>query len=150
MQVALGSDHAGYELKKEIMKHLHASAIECRDFGPFSDSSVDYPDFAALVSEAVQSGLFSFGILICGTGIGMSVAANKHPHIRAALCSETYSARLARKHNDANILTMGSRVIGPGLAIAIVDTFLHTSFEGGRHMKRLEKIACMDKNRPAS
>ncbi len=140
MKVALGSDHAGYLLKESIIGYLHTSKRSCEDFGVFNEDSADYPDIAALVVGAVLSGEYECGILICGTGIGMSIAANKHKKIRAALCGEAYSAHCARKHNDANILTMGSRVIGPGLAAEIVEAFLTTSFEGGRHKRRLDKI----------
>jgi len=140
MKIALGSDHAGFILKKQLVEHLKATGSTYKDFGVFNEESADYPDQADLVALAVQSGEYNFGILICGTGIGMSIAANKHRGIRAALCSESYSARCAREHNDANILTMGSRVIGPGLAVQIVENFLNTPFTGGRHSNRLLKI----------
>lgn len=144
MKVALGSDHAGYLLKKSVIGHLQTSNRSCKDFGVFNEDSADYPDIAALVVKAVLSGEYNCGVLICGTGIGMSIAANKHEGIRASLCGEAYSARCARKHNDANILTMGSRVIGSGLAADIVDDFLITSFEGGRHKRRLDKITAIE------
>ncbi len=140
MKIAIGSDHAGYRLKDQIVEHLKSSDHSIEDFGVFSDDSVDYPDIAAAVAGFVQKNKLSCGLLICGTGIGMSIAANKYRGIRAALCSEPYSARCARQHNDANILSMGSRVIGAGLAIDIVDTFIKTEFEGGRHSRRIEKI----------
>ncbi len=140
MKVALGSDHAGLALKKVIVEHLRSRSVSLDDFGVFSDESADYPDTAALVATAVQTGESTFGILVCGTGIGMSVAANKHKNIRAALCSEPYSAKCAREHNDANILALGSRTIGTGLALDITDTFLSYSFSGGRHQNRIAKI----------
>ena len=140
MKIALGSDHAGLHLKNNIIKHLESAERSYEDFGVFSEESVDYPDQASMVAKAVLSGEYKFGILICGTGIGMSIAANKHKGIRAALCGETYSAQCARKHNDANILTMGSRVIGSGLAADIVEAFLDTSFDAGRHVRRLDKV----------
>lgn len=144
MKIALGSDHAGFQLKDNIIKHLKTAERSYEDFGVFSEASADYPDLAALVAKAVLSGECKYGILICGTGIGMSIAANKYKGIRAALCGETYSAHCARKHNNANVLTMGSRVIGPGLAVEIVEAFLNTSFEGGRHLRRLDKITTIE------
>lgn len=150
MKIAFGSDHAGYRLKEHILKHLEASPHSCKDFGVFSEDSVDYPDLAISVAAAVQSGEYDYGILICGTGIGMSIAANKNNGIRAALCGEAYSAKCAREHNDANILTMGSRVIGPGLAQDIVDQFLNTAFTGGRHSNRLHKIERLETKDPNS
>jgi ribose 5-phosphate isomerase B len=140
LKIALGSDHAGFQLKQTIADHLSSAGTVYEDFGVFAENSVDYPDQAALVAGAVKSDRCSCGILICGTGIGMSIAANKHKGIRAALCGDTFSARYAREHNNANILTLGSRVIGSGLALAIVDTYLKSSFEGGRHNRRIEKI----------
>ncbi len=140
MIIALGSDHAGFILKEQVISFLQSSGINFKDFGVHSEESADYPDQAALVVQAVKSGESKFGILICGTGIGMSIVANKHRGIRAALCSEPYSARLAREHNNANVLTMGSRVIGPGLAEEIVSIFIHTEYAGGRHERRLSKI----------
>lgn len=140
LRIAIGSDHGGYELKEIVMEHLKKKGIEYKDFGCYSCSSVDYPDIALPVAEAITSGEFDRGILICGTGIGISIAANKVPGIRAALCSDTFSARMTRMHNDANILAMGGRVVGPGLALDIVDEFLKGEFEGERHIKRVEKI----------
>jgi ribose 5-phosphate isomerase B len=147
MKLALGSDHAGFKLKKEIVAYLEENNHECVDYGVFDEQSADYPDLAVPVAKAVSDGRCLFGILICGTGIGMSIAANKYAGIRAALCGETYSSRCAREHNDANILTMGGRVIGTGLAVDIVETFINTSFEGGRHSRRLEKITRAEKER---
>jgi len=145
MAIALGSDHAGFALKKLIGEHLEAKGMEVADFGTFSESSVDYPDIALPLIAAVAAGDYPLGILVCGTGIGMTIAANKYPGIRAALCGDTFSARCAREHNDANILTLGARVVGPGLALAIVDAFLESSFQGGCHQRRLEKIAFIER-----
>lgn len=140
MKIALGSDHGGYNLKELVKKHLDELKIEYKDFGCNGCDSVDYPDFALPVAESVVSGDFDRGILICGTGIGMSIAANKVPGIRAAVCTDTFSAKMCRMHNDANILAMGERVIGPGVAIDIVDAFLKEEFQGGRHSIRIGKI----------
>lgn len=140
MKIALGSDHGGYNLKEIVKKHLDEMNIEYKDFGCQGCNSVDYPDFALPVAESVASGEYDRGILICGTGIGMSIAANKVPGIRAAVCTETFSARMCRMHNDANILAMGERVIGPGVALDIVDAFLKEEFQGGRHSIRVGKI----------
>lgn len=145
MEIAIGSDHAGYQLKSLIIEYLKTSGRKYCDFGTDTEDSVDYPDYANLVVDAVTSGSCSFGILICGTGIGMSIVANKHKGIRAALCSESYSARCAREHNDANILTMGSRVIGPDLATDVVEAFLSATFTKGRHIRRLNKIQEIEK-----
>ncbi len=145
MKIALGSDHAGFRLKEHVVEYIKASAKDYKDYGVFNEDSIDYPDIAISVAQAVQSGECKFGILICGTGIGMSIAANKHRGIRAALCNESYSANCAREHNDSNILTLGSRVIGPGLALNIVDVFLNTPFTGGRHNMRLHKINLLEK-----
>ncbi len=144
MKIALGSDHAGFMLKESIIGHFNESGRHFKDYGVLSENSVDYPDIASLVVNAVLSGEYNYGVLICGTGIGMSIAANKHKGIRAALCGEAYSARCAREHNNANVLTMGSRVVGPGLAVDIVESFLSASFAGGRHMRRLDKISLLE------
>ncbi|MFP3983696.1 MAG: ribose 5-phosphate isomerase B [Desulfurivibrionaceae bacterium] len=138
MKVALGCDHGGFELKKLVSEELLALGHEIDDQGTDSLESVDYPDFASNVCDLVAEGGCDCGILICGTGIGMSMAANRNNNIRAALCHELYTARLSRQHNDANILCLGARVIGPGLAIEIVRTWLLTEFDYGRHSKRLE------------
>lgn len=140
MKIAIGADHGGFKLKAEIVKLLTEEGFEFKDFGTFSEESVDYPDIALEVARTVQSGEFQRGILICGTGIGIGIAANKLRGIRAALCHDTFSARAAREHNDANILTMGERVIGPGLARDIVRVWLGAEFAGGRHARRVEKI----------
>lgn len=145
MKVALGSDHAGYYLKESITEHFRTNDKSYLDCGVSSEDSVDYPDIAVSVADAVLSGECDYGILICGTGIGMSIAANKHKGIRAALCGEPYSAKCSRQHNDANILTMGSRVIGSGMAVEIVEAFLDESFDGGRHRRRLDKIEFLEK-----
>lgn len=145
MKIALGSDHGGLRLKKEIIKHLDKKGIEFKDFGTYSEDSCDYPDFAEKVAVEVAAKNFEFGILVCGTGIGISIAANKVPGIRAALCSDTFSAHATREHNDANILALGERIVGPGLALDIVDAFLNAKFEGDRHTKRINKISEIEK-----
>lgn len=139
--IALGSDHGGFELKQEVIKHLQERNIEYKDFGTYTKDSCDYPVFAKKVAEAVVNKECDFGILICGTGIGISIAANKVKGIRAALCHDCFSASATREHNDANILAMGARVIGPGLALMIVDTFLDTPFSNDdRHIRRIGLI----------
>lgn len=144
--IALGSDHAGFPLKEALKELLETDGYHPQDFGTFSLESVDYPDIAREVSEAVAAGQFERGILICGTGIGMSITANKVPGIRAAACSDTYSARMSRAHNNANVLCVGGRVVGPGLALDIAKAFLETEFEfGSRHEKRVDKINAMDR-----
>ncbi|MGI6226453.1 MAG: ribose 5-phosphate isomerase B [Peptococcales bacterium] len=140
MRIALGSDHGGFVLKEEIKTYLEKNRIEYKDFGTHTTDSCDYPDIALPVAKAVAAGDFERGILICGTGIGIGIAANKVPGIRAALCHDTFSAKASREHNDANILTLGERVIGRGLALDIVDLWVKTSFTGGRHQKRVDKI----------
>ena len=139
--IALGSDHGGFALKQEIIKHLNENGVEYKDFGTYTEDSCDYPVYAEAVGRAVVSGEFESGILICGTGIGISIAANKVHGVRAALCHDCYSAEFTRRHNDANILALGGRVVGPGLAQKIVDIFLNTEFEGGRHARRVELIS---------
>ena len=126
--IAIGSDHGGFELKKEVMAHLDARGLEYKDFGTYSDASCDYPVYGKAVAKAVASGECERGIIICGTGIGISIAANKVHGIRAALCGDCFSAEATRQHNDANVLALGARVVGPGLALKIVDTFLDTPF----------------------
>lgn len=140
MKIALGSDHGGLNLKKEIISHLESKNIEVTDFGTHNEASCDYPDYALKVAEEVAAKNFELGILICGTGIGISIAANKVPGIRAALCSDTFSAHSTREHNNANILALGERVVGKGLALDIVDAFISAEFEGDRHQKRIDKI----------
>jgi ribose 5-phosphate isomerase B len=141
MKLAIGADHGGYVLKKEIVEFLKKYGnIEVTDHGTNGPESVDYPDFGKLVSEAVSTGAADRGILICGTGIGMSIVANRFPKVRAALCHDNFTARMSRLHNDANVLVMGERVIGRGVALDIVKAWLETEFEGQRHLRRLEKI----------
>ena len=139
--IAIGSDHGGFALKQEILQHLEAAGCACKDFGTYSEESCDYPVYGEAVARAVASGECERGILICGTGIGISISANKVKGVRAALCGDCYSAEMTRRHNDANILALGARVLGPGLALKIVDTFLSTEFEGGRHARRVAMIA---------
>lgn len=141
MTIAIGCDHAGIELKEEIISLLKNLNIEFVDFGTDTPESVDYPDFGEKVSEAVSSGKNEKGILICGTGIGMSIVANKFPGIRASLCNELFTAKMSRMHNDANILVLGGRIVGKDLAKEIVRTWVSTSFEGNRHLRRLGKIS---------
>ena len=139
--IAIGCDHGGFELKKKIMAHLDARGLEYKDFGTYSSASCDYPVYAKAVAIAVASGECDRGIIICGTGIGISITANRYKGIRAALCTDCFCAEATRQHNDANILAMGGRVVGPGLAIKIVDTFLNTPFSGAeRHARRISKI----------
>ena len=138
--IAIGADHGGYELKKAVMEHLEKRGIKYKDFGTYSGEAVDYPVIAEAVGKAVAAGEFERGILVCGTGIGMSMAANKVKGIRAACCSDTFSAKFTRLHNDANILCFGGRVVGAGLALEIVDAYLDAEFEGGRHEKRVKML----------
>ena len=138
--IAIGCDHGGYKLKLEIIKHLKKKGIECVDFGCPSADAVDYPDIAFPLAESVAKGEFEKGILICGTGIGMSIAANKVKGIRCSLCSDTYSAHTTREHNDSNVLALGARVTGVNLALDIVDAWLGAAFMGAHHKQRLEKI----------
>ncbi|MDO4166626.1 MAG: ribose 5-phosphate isomerase B [Eubacteriales bacterium] len=139
--IALGNDAAGYTLKQEVIRYLEQEGIEYKDYGSYDDSPCDYPVYAKAVAKAIVAGECEKGILICGTGIGISIAANKVKGIRAALCHDTFSAQATREHNDANILAMGARVIGPGLAVKIVDTFLHTEFSNvDRHINRIRQI----------
>ena len=137
MRVAVGCDHGGVSLKPEIVRLLTESGHQVIDHGAFSDQSVNYPDFARAVVADVEDGRADRGILICGTGIGMSMAANRSPKIRAALCHELFTARMSREHNDANILCLGARVVGPGLAVEIVRTWMAAEFAGGRHLERV-------------
>ena len=143
-RVVFGSDHAGLALRAEAVKIARGVGLEVDDLGPFSGDSVDYPDFARQVGEAVASGKARLGVLVCGTGIGMSIAANKVRGVRAAHCTTEYEARMARAHNDANVLCVGERVVGLGLGGAVVKAFLETQFEGGRHARRVEKMKAME------
>lgn len=140
MKVAIASDHGGFEMKKALEAHLEEKGIEYVDCGTHTEESCDYPDFAIKACHLVQEGKATYAVLICGTGIGMSIAANKMKGIRAALCHDEFSAHYTRAHNDANVLTLGARVIGAGLAERILDTFLEGNFEGGRHARRIGKI----------
>jgi ribose 5-phosphate isomerase B len=146
MRLAIGCDHGGFELKEEVLKFIKTVAnIEVSDLGPAGRESVDYPDYGAKVAEAVSKGTMDRGILICGTGIGMSMVANRYPNVRAALCHDHFTALMSREHNDANVLVMGERVLGKGVALEIVRTWLDTPFAGGRHQKRLDKIQAIEK-----
>ncbi len=144
MKIAISSDHGGNNLRREIIQLLEDKGIEYEDFGPKTDESVDYPDYASPVSEGVASGKFDRGILVCGTGIGMSIAANKVKGIRCALVHDVFSAKATREHNDTNVLAMGERVIGAGLALEIVNVWIDTAFEGGRHARRIEKVQALE------
>ena len=143
-KIIMGSDHAGYNLKQKVKAHLEARGIEVIDMGTDAPESCNYTVFAHALCEAVTGGVAPLGILICGTGIGMSMAANKHAGIRAAACENTFSARMTRMHNNANVLCLGERVIGYGLACDMVDLFIDTPFEGGRHQARVDDINALD------
>ncbi|MCX7842454.1 MAG: ribose 5-phosphate isomerase B [Clostridia bacterium] len=145
MLIGLGSDHGGLRLKEEIAKYLKEKGYDYRDYGTCDCGSVDYPDYGLIVAEAVKNGECDKGIIICGTGLGISLAANKVPGIRAAVCTDTYMARMSREHNDANILALGERVTGPGLALEIVQAWLDSEFLGGRHKVRVDKICAIEK-----
>ena len=143
-KIALASDHGGFDLKESVIAHLLNTGWEVDDLGPHSGDSVDYPDYGIKLAEAVADKRVQRGIVICGTGIGMSIVVNRYPGIRGTLCSDLFTAKLCREHNDSNILIMGGRVIGKGLAAEIVNTWLNTPFEGGRHQRRLDKINQID------
>lgn len=145
MKIAIGSDHGGFNLKNEVAKHLALKGIEYKDFGTYSLDSCDYPVYGEAVANAVASGDFELGILVCGTGLGISLAANKVKGIRAVCVSDTFSAEMSKAHNNANILSLGERVLGAGLALKIVDTFLETKFEGGRHQTRVDLMMAIEK-----
>jgi len=145
MKIAIGNDHGGVELKQHLVEYLKGKGFEVVNFGSDTTESTDYPIYAERVSKAVVSGECDRGILICGTGIGISISANKIHGVRCALCSEPVSAALARQHNDANIVAMGARTIGPVVAEGIVDVFLNTEFQGGRHQRRVDKIMMLDR-----
>lgn len=142
--IIIGSDHAGFALKEKIRTHLSSRGYSVADAGTFSESSVNYVDYGKKVAAAISEGRFARGILVCGSGIGMSMAANRYPGVRAALCSDLFSAMMSRRHNDANILALGSRITGDGLAVALVDGFLDTAFEGGRHLDRIRSMDSRD------
>lgn len=145
MRVVLGADHGGYELKEAIRTHLETQGLEVLDLGTNSTDSVDYPKYGFAVGNAILKGEADLGIAVCGTGLGISIAANKIPGIRAVVCTETFSARMAREHNNANVLTLGGRVTGVGLALDIVDIFLRTEFAGGRHARRVNLISDIER-----
>ena len=145
MKIALGADHAGFELKEQIKQHLQQKQIDVQDDGTSSTASVDYPDFARLVAHDVSQERADLGILVCGSGIGMAICANKVAGIRAANVSSEYEAQMSREHNNANVLALGARILQPDQAIRIVDTWLSTAFAGGRHERRVEKIAEIEK-----
>ncbi len=150
MRIAIGCDHRGLNLKKQIMELLAELGHKYEDFGCYDSGSVDYPDIAGKVAQAVAEGCVDHGILICNTGIGMSIVANKVPGIRAALCHDTFSAQRSRAHNDANVLCLGEWVVGEGLAKEIVKAYLATEFEGGRHAQRLEKVRVLERKGPGT
>lgn len=143
-KIAVASDHGGFDLKESVIAHLLNTGWEVDDLGPHSGDSVDYPDYGIKLAEKVAENKVERGIVICGTGIGMSIVVNRYPGIRGTLCSDVFTAKLCREHNDSNILIMGGRVIGKGLAAEIVNTWLNTPFEGGRHQRRLDKINQID------
>ena len=145
-KIVMGSDHAGYNLKLKVKAHLESRGFEVMDVGTNSPESCNYTIYAHALCEAIQNGEAPLGILVCGTGIGMSMAANKHKGIRAAACSDTFSARLTRMHNDANVLCFGERVVGVGLACDLVDNFIDAEFEGGKHLRRVEKFMAFEEN----
>ena len=145
-KIAIASDHGGFELKETVITHLLNDGWEIDDLGPNNEDSVDYPDYGIKLAEIIANKKVERGIVICGTGVGMSIVVNRFPGIRGTLCSDIYTAKMSREHNDSNILIMGGRVIGKGLASEIVDTWLNTAFEGGRHQRRLDKINEIDAN----
>ena len=142
--IALGCDHAGVQLKGSIAELLASRGVDYRDYGTYDEASCDYPDYAEKVGRAVVGGEAERGILVCGTGVGISIAANKVAGVRAALCSDTFTAHLSREHNDANVLCLGARVVGVGLALDIVSAWLEARFEGGRHQRRVDKIQALE------
>lgn len=145
--IAIGCDHAGFQYKEDIKVYLENKGIHVKDYGTYSEDSVDYPDFGIKVGQAVAGGECDKGLLFCGTGVGISISANKVRGIRAVVCSEPFSAKLSREHNDSNVLALGSRVVGIELAKMIIDTWLNTEFEGDRHGRRVDKITEFDNNR---
>ena len=145
MKIAIACDHGGFKLKQAVIQELKRLGQEVEDFGTYNEESCDYPDYASKAAKAVASGECEKGVVICGTGIGVSITANKVKGIRCALCHDVYSAKKTRQHNDANMLAMGARVIGEGLALEIVDAFFTSEFEGGRHIRRIEKMMALEK-----
>lgn len=146
MKIAIGCDHGGYELKQAVVKHLEEKGYEVADYGCYGPESVDYPVYGEKVGRAVAGGECELGVLICGTGIGISLAANRVKGVRAAVCSEPYSAEMTRRHNNANIIAFGARVVGEGTALTIVDAFLGASFEGGRHARRVDMLEAIERD----
>ena len=144
MKIVIGSDHGGFHLKEVLKQHLAERGIEFHDAGTYTEDSCDYPDIALKVCREITEGKAERGILVCGTGIGMSMAANKVKGIRAALCGDVFSATMSREHNDANVICMGERVLGPGLAVSVLDAWLDTEFAGGRHARRVNKIMAIE------
>jgi len=147
MKFYVATDHAGFNYKAQIIEYLKSKEIEVVDLGPYSNDRVDYPDFAKKCAQAVRDDKGSFGILVCGTGIGISIAANKVQGIRAALCHDAYTAKMSRAHNNAQILCFGERVVGLGVVFDMIDAFISTDFEGGRHSNRVDKISLIDNER---
>ncbi|TFZ41500.1 ribose 5-phosphate isomerase B [Soehngenia longivitae] len=145
MKIGIGSDHGGYELKEELKKYMLEKGIDVIDYGTNDLTSVDYPDYGKIVAEAVVNKEVERGVVICGTGIGISIAANKVKGIRCALCSDTYSARMSMEHNNANMIALGGRVLGVDLAKEILSAYLNSTFQGGRHLRRIEKISEIEK-----
>lgn len=144
MKIVIGCDHRGYPLKKDVVDEVKKLGHQIKDFGTFDESPVDYPDYAFAVARAISRGEYDYGILICGTGIGVSIAANKIKGVRAARCQDCFSAKMARQHNNSNILCLGGMVMGPGLAREVVNAYLKAEFEGGRHARRVEKIMALE------
>lgn len=145
MKIAIACDHGGFRLKNVLIENMKAQGVEVVDFGTYSEESCDYPDYASKAAKAVANGECDRGVVVCGTGIGVSITANKVKGIRCALCHDVFSAKATRAHNDANMIAMGQRVIGEGLAVEILNAWLHTEFEGGRHIKRIEKMKALER-----
>lgn len=141
-KIAVGGDHAGFHLKEQLVKMLESEGHEVKDFGPFSTDSADYPDFVHPLCEAIEQGAYEFGVLICGSGQGVTITANKHQKVRAALCWDTDLAEVTRQHNNSNVICLAARWTAPALAETMVKTFISTAFEGGRHQRRVDKISC--------
>lgn len=146
MMILMASDHAGFELKELLAERARESGHEVVDLGPAGEDPVDYPDFAHNLARRIEEGQAEFGVLICGTGIGMAMAANRHPGVRAAVCHDAFTAELARRHNNANVLCLGGRTTGPGVAVQMLDIFLATPFDGGRHGRRVRKIETLQEH----
>jgi ribose 5-phosphate isomerase B len=145
MKIAIACDHGGFRLKNVLIENMKAQGVEVVDFGTYSEESCDYPDYASKAAKAVANGECDRGVVVCGTGIGVSITANKVKGIRCALCHDVFSAKATRAHNDANMIAMGQRVVGEGLAVEILNAWLHTEFEGGRHIKRIEKMMALER-----